>query len=51
MLRLLRLLSLQSIDKKGGASALFLASKNGIDKAASPFGLAQRHSITDGPGG
>lgn len=35
-------MALQSIDKNGGASALFLASKNGIDKAVSPFiSLAQ----------
>ena len=46
----LRLLSLQSIDKTGGASALYLASKNGIDKAASPLiALAHRHSTADGP--
>lgn len=32
----------QSIDKKGGGSALFMASKNGIDKAVSPLiSLAQ----------
>lgn len=35
-------MALQSIDKKGGASAPFLASKNGIDKAVSPLiSLAQ----------
>lgn len=40
-------IALQSIDKTGGASALFLASKNGIDKAASPFGAQSANGAVD----